>query len=503
MSENPSIRLYRRVTNSVPLLVSVILHAILIAVVGYFVVTETIIGKKKQFDAELPPENTSNKQLDHRIQVARKSSGSSPSPVSAQRIFSTAENALKMPTMTELPKSGASALGSSGFGQGMGVTGGGSGYNTGLGNGNGLGRGFMSMSFLGVTNANASKVVFVLDVSPQMMDLRKGGVKAFDIIRTEAMKLINRLPPSGEFGVVIYSGAVKYGQIARFEETLLPATIGNKERFFTWMKQVNADTRPEKMGVNSVVDVKRWRPRDLPDAGLDSELSPPDWGDALRCAFELQPDTIFQITCSGHTGFKTKSEAQIAKETIAFNQKKAQLKEKGIDFDTVVALERAAMVKAGKQLEEIMARARAKGQPLPPAALWRALQPDYLAMLKSRGETITVDKTGWTDEKGVSLVIGLGVRDVDDASLNDLLMYFSKLRRALLKNPLSIYEFLFVGAAEMGKIGAKTGADQWAGMATKASMDNLSKLCRSNSGKLSVITSKSLEEFENKESEKK
>ncbi len=501
MSENPSIRLYRRVTNSVPLLVSVILHAILIAVVGYFVVTETIIGKKKQFDAEPPPENTSNKQLDHRLQVARKSGGSSPSPVSAQRIFSTAENALKIPALTELPKSGASALGSSGFGQGMGVTGGGSGYNTGLGNGGGLGRGFMSMSFLGVTNANASKVVFVLDVSPQMMDLRKGGVKAFDIIRTEAMKLINRLPPSGEFGVVIYSGAVKYGQIARFEETLLPATIGNKERFFTWMKQVNADLT--NLGVNSVPDVKRWIPRSLPDAGLDSEFSPPDWGDALRCAFELKPDTIFQITCSGRPGIKTKSEAQIAKETMIVNQKKAALKAKGLDFDKLVALERAATEKAAKQLDEIMARSRAKGNPLPPAPLWRALEPDYQALLKSRGESLAIDKTGFADENGVSLTLGMGVMETQDASLNDLLMYFSKLQRALLKSSPSIYEFLFVGVAEMEKISAKTWADKWAAMAAKSSMDNLSKLCSRNSGKLSVITSKSLEEFEKKESDKK
>ncbi|HEY9248967.1 MAG TPA: hypothetical protein VIO38_07535 [Rariglobus sp.] len=43
---SPHPNLYRRVTASVPLLVTVIVHVVLIAIAGYFVVSEQIIGRK-------------------------------------------------------------------------------------------------------------------------------------------------------------------------------------------------------------------------------------------------------------------------------------------------------------------------------------------------------------------------------------------------------------------------------------------------------------------------
>ncbi|HEY8931932.1 MAG TPA: hypothetical protein VIM44_01325, partial [Rariglobus sp.] len=133
--------LYQRVTASVPLMVTVIVHIVLVAVAGYFVVSEQIIGKKKIMEAAPPAETSiAQKQVEHRLQVARKGGGSaSSSPVSATRIFSTAENALQLPAMPDLPSVGASSLGGMGFGKGIGGVGGGSGYNTGVGNGTGIG----------------------------------------------------------------------------------------------------------------------------------------------------------------------------------------------------------------------------------------------------------------------------------------------------------------------------------------------------------------------------
>ena len=88
---------YTRLTANVPVLVTVIVHVVLVAVAGYFVVSEQLLGKKKSFEATNAPEaNVAQKQVEHHLQVARKGGGSaSSSPVSANRIFSTAENALQ------------------------------------------------------------------------------------------------------------------------------------------------------------------------------------------------------------------------------------------------------------------------------------------------------------------------------------------------------------------------------------------------------------------------
>ena len=147
MSDTPKLSLYRRLTSSVPILVTVIIHAVVVGVAGYFV-TETIIGKKKTFEEAPPMDSSFKKQVEHRLQVARKAGGSAPSPVSAQRIVSTAADALQLPDMPQLPQVGASSLSGAGFGAGMGTAGPGSGFNTGLGGAGGSGAGLMSMSFL-------------------------------------------------------------------------------------------------------------------------------------------------------------------------------------------------------------------------------------------------------------------------------------------------------------------------------------------------------------------
>lgn len=106
---------------------------------------------------------------EHQLQVARKAAAAPmASPVSEARIFSTADTALQMPTMPDLPTVGASSISGVGFGSGMGsvgtgagrstgmgapsgALGGGTGYNTGMGVGymSAPSSGFSSMSYPG------------------------------------------------------------------------------------------------------------------------------------------------------------------------------------------------------------------------------------------------------------------------------------------------------------------------------------------------------------------
>ncbi|MBC8012332.1 MAG: hypothetical protein H7067_19800 [Burkholderiales bacterium] len=481
--------LYRRVTASVPLLVTVIVHVVLIAIAGYFVVSEQIIGKKKIMEASAATESVAQKQVEHRLQVARKGGGSaSSSPVSASRIFSTAENALQVPAMPDLPSVGASSLSGMGFGAGLGAVGAGTGYNTGIGSGNGLGSGFMSMSFLGTTSQRASKVVFVVDVGSNLLDIRKGGFEAFKIMREEMAKLISRLPPSAEFNVVLFETGVwdeRTGSLALFDAKLQPATVANKERFFEWLKPINAD--PNKLGMSSVGRRVPWKAKPLPNSGIDEELIPPVWARALRATLEMQPDTVFLVTGSQGRVTRKLTETELAKKKKENEDRLAEMKRDGLDPDAVNASRQAFERKARAQLDAINARLKAKGKPpLIIQAVQRIFDADFQRELKRIDESIPLDTKGWATKEGRP-IWWTGYNDFTSVEYADLLMHISQLQRALLKDRAALNIFLFVGPDEQ----------------PKESIENLGKTSSRNGGKFELITTKRLKELAAREEEKK
>lgn len=480
--------LYRRITASVPLLVTVIVHVVLIGVAGYFVVSEQIIGKKKTFEAPPPSDSSpSQKQVEHRLQVARKGGGGgASSPVSASRIYSTAENALQMPALPELPQVGTSALGGMGFGSGIGVGGGAGGFNTGLGTTGGTGIGFMSMSFLGTTSQRASKVVFIVDVGTNLLDIRKGGFEAFQIIRDEMSKLISRLPPSAEFGVILFESGQwdeRGGALALFERNLLPATTANKQRFFEWVKPVN--TSLNNLGLRSVGRRIGWTAKELPNAGLDDNLIAPIWTRAFRASLEMQPDTVFIVTGSAGRPGRKVSETELARRKKAHEDYVADLKRQGLDLDAIAAARGRALAKAKAELDAVNAKLVAAGKP--PFVIRdtrRIFDGDFQAALKKVGATITLDKTGWTNKQG-QLIWGSGYSDWENAEFSEVIMHISQLQRALVKDRAALNIFLFVGPNEQ----------------PKEAMENLGKASSRNGGKFELITTQRLKEIAKREEE--
>lgn len=483
----PRPNFYKRLTASVPLLVTVIVHVILVAIGGYFV-TEQIIGKKKVMEASAPTESVAQKQVEHRLQVARKAGGSaSSSPVSASRIFSTAENALQMPAMPDLPQVGASSLAGMGFGKGMGAVGTGSGYNTGISGGNGLGRGFMTMSFLGQTSTNVSKIVFIVDVGRDLLDIRKGGFEAFTIIREEIMKLVNRLPPGAEFGVVLYErDSWNNNSVAALDSKLLPATVANKQAFFQWIGPVNAT--PDKIGQASATGRRvRWAPKDVSSAGLDPLLSTPEWSRALHFAFEMEPDTIYIISGSQGRLARDVSAAELARRKHEYEQRIIDMKRDGLDPDVVNAARNKFTAKARAELAEINTKLRAQGKsPFIITDTKRIFDADFQAALKKAGFGIKLDTTGWANKQGQP-IWWIGYTDDTGAPFSDLIMHISKLKRALLKDRVTINYFLFVGPNEK----------------PQGAMDNLSDLTRRNDGKFELLTTKRLQEIAARDEQKK
>ncbi len=482
--------LYARLTASVPLLVTVIVHVVLVAVAGYFVVSEQILGKKKSFEATNAAEpSVAQKQVEHRLQVARKGGGSaSASPVSASRIFSADSNALQLPAPPELNLSGASALAGMGFGAGAGGVGTGTGFGTGLGNGSGLGTGFMSMSFLGTTSQRASKIVFVVDVGPLLLDIKKGGFEAFSIIRAEMMKLVSRLPPSAEFGVVVYeSDTLDRGlnpRVNPFAVNLLPATSANKTRFFEWLKPINLT--PEKLGFASLPVKSPWTAKALPNAGLDEDFRSPTWVAAVRCALEMGPDTIYVVTGSAGVPVQMLNDKELAKKKKENDEMRADLVRSGLTVEAVEAARNAFKVKAMAQLDAVNDKLKAKGQPPLIVVSWgRIFQPDFQAELKKKGFSIPLDTKGWETKEGKP-IWGTGFDSFEKTEYSEVFTEISKLQRALMKERAALNIFLLVGPTEQ----------------PKEAMENLGKASSRNGGKFRLLTTKKLKEMASRDEAK-
>ena len=491
---SPRPSFYKKLTASVPLFVTVIVHVVLVAVAGYFVVSEQLITKKKNFEAANAAQpSIIQKQVEHRLQVARKGGGSaSASPVSASRIFAADANALQLTAPAELNLTGASALAGMGFGSGTGGIGAGTGYGTGIGSGSGLGSGFMSMSFLGLTNQKVSKVVFIVDISPSLLDIRKGGFEAFAIIRSQIMTLISRLPPSAEFNVVLYDRWNKKNSMASFDSKLVPATVANKTKFFAWMKPVNE--KPELIGLASVLGEKlKWTPKPLPgnESGANF-VAIPLWATALHYSLEMEPDSIFLISGTDLGPFRKKISDAESSRRESLNKKSqddydrylADLKSKGTDPEKVKAAQDRAWAKATAEFEKINEARKAKGKP--PyiiQKLARIFEPDFQAALKRDGFTpVVLDKEGWTDKQGHALVKTRPTmyHDYDDGTHQDLIFHIANLQRALLKERSTLNIYLFAGPKEQ----------------PNDLMETFSKVATKNGGKCVLLTTKRIKELE-------
>lgn len=477
---------FRRVTSSAPLLITLIVHLVLIAIAGAVVVQQNIIGKKKTFEAAAEP--AAARPVEHRLQVARRggASGGASSPVSANRIFTAAPGALALPEMPELPSTSGSFGGFGGAGAGLGLATG-SGMSTSLGSGASLGgRGFMSLSFLGTTSRNASKIVFALDVEASLMDVRKGGYSAFKILREQIMQLVLNLPPQTEFNVVVFEYAGSRETLGLFSPVLLPATSDNKKRFAAWLSAVNGKPAGP-YGIRTAADLAK-PDFTLPDAArLDPDYQPAYWLRGLHAALAQKPDTVYLVTGSSDLGRVNRNEAgrqeRKRKEWEAkVAKQREELLQQGLDPEAVAAARKAAYEKVRRELEAINRKQiAAKKDPFVVKDIDRISDKDFQEALRKQGFSIKLDTAGWTDKNGklIPEFVWRGAGGWQRAEVQDVSAFVSSLQRAYLTDGARLNLFYFAGP----------GAD------TEGPAERLGPLAKNHDGDFRVLTAKRLEEL--------
>ncbi|MEO7166536.1 MAG: VWA domain-containing protein [Spartobacteria bacterium] len=269
----PALRRY-----SAPVLIAVVaLHLLFGGVAAIWVVSRYSGARKLTFNAGPKSPNPSERALEHRVQLQKKLESVSAPPAVPRRVLTTGVAKVVLPPMPEIktsesaPRAMMNAGGTgAAFGASSGSAGGGGG-----GGGNGA-----AINFFGIRDISTS-IVIMIDVSDSMFTrtgdalypsklVRQGKEQNFQLVRDEAIKLVQSLTPQTRFGIVRWSGGAY-----SWKPELVPATEENKQSAITH--------------IQNEVDYKTAKPKRGERGGTRHDL-------ALAKAFSLKPETIYMLT---------------------------------------------------------------------------------------------------------------------------------------------------------------------------------------------------------------
>lgn len=487
---------YQRLTSSMPFVITVMVHVLLIGGAAAIIVQKNVIDKNETFEASNPRESVADKQREYRVQNARQraASSSSSNPVSVDRIISTAENALQIPVMPDLPSMQSGGLPGFGpMGPGLSLDSGKS-IATSMSKDSRISaRAFTPMDFMGM-HQNVSKVVFVVDTSTQIMEPRKGGFLAFSIIREEIMRQVSRLPASAQFNVILYrtsNGETGEVETNLYKRELSPANNDSKKDFFEWMAPVNA--KLDDFGPASATRRTGWRRKPLPpESGVDSTFLPPSWARAVHAALEQSPDTIFVITAGEGRVSRMVSERELSKRRAELDKEKDDYErdaiKEGTTLAAIVTARNAAYNKARMELDAANRRLVAeRKEPVVVSDSTQIFRSDVQAELRKKGISIKLDGTGWTKKDGTFFPTPpQWITSVEPASWSDLNNHMNRLTRALSpQQRASLNMFLFVGPTDK----------------PDSAVSILTAIANRNGGNFQLLTTKRLEEIRAKVAE--
>jgi hypothetical protein len=250
------------------------LHLLFGGGAAIWVVSKYSANRKLTFNAGPKSPNPSERALEHRVQLQKKTQTTSAPPAVPKRVLTTGLAKVKLPPLPEIktsesaPRTMMSAVGA---GAAFAATGAPSLGGGGGGNGT-------AINFFGIRDISTS-VVIMIDVSDSMFTrtgdasgrtlVRHGKGQNFQVIREEAVKLVQSLTPQTRFGVVRWSGGAY-----SWKTELVPATEENKQAAIAH--------------IENQVDYKTAKAKGRP-GGTRHDY-------ALEEAFSLKPEAIYMLT---------------------------------------------------------------------------------------------------------------------------------------------------------------------------------------------------------------
>ncbi len=256
--------------------VSLMVHAILIVIAFFFVAVSVI--QKNDVDFEAKPLSRPKMNLRKlRVPVNTKKPPQQPK-LRKQIVVKPLKQVVpdfKMPEIVGV-KGG---LGASGSGLGGGVT---------------VGFAIPEIHFFGV-KGKSEKILLILNGAEEMSADSLGGGYGFEIIKQECLKLIESMPPTALFNMIVYDGSNRTFQL--FPE-MTPASPDHVQKARDWLLPLNqvkgADTRygtgtlgPGGSRVKGDYPFGRFR---------EDRIYPRGWNEPVFLAMKQQADSVFLLT---------------------------------------------------------------------------------------------------------------------------------------------------------------------------------------------------------------
>lgn len=247
-----------------PMVLALLVQAGLLLVAGTIVVMVVETHPEPGFTAAkritLP-----TRELEHRVSVSEFQQQVASLPV-RERIRTQALSPLSLPSLPDLPERPSESSFSPSFHAGMMDSF--SEFAAGLGKG----KTGQAATFMGITD-RGQRILILFDISQTVVNKSRHAGMPMERIRDEAIRLIHELEADTWFGLIQFSRIYE-----TFQDTLIPASQGNREIAVAWMHSHfagDSGTIPGRRGVRSY-------PR-----GIET---------VLEVAFAMNPEVIFILS---------------------------------------------------------------------------------------------------------------------------------------------------------------------------------------------------------------
>lgn len=254
--------------------ISLALHILALVVLGGVTIYKVLSQPEPEFDAPPPMEqvDTQKLQMQVRLQQQQQQSTAPVQPISVANISSMNMPSLDVDMPTINPRvaigAGQAGAGAGGMGRSFGR--------------DGIDMSRSAVNFFGITSSG-ERIMFIIDATDYMLEDKKGGIPAYNIIKQDVSRMVDELSPGTLFNVMFYRG----GSVQAFSPTMLAATRENKDRIIKWIEPINKDYA-SRGNVRGNVNLER---KDI----QPMENHPSQWVKALQIAMEQGADAIFLL----------------------------------------------------------------------------------------------------------------------------------------------------------------------------------------------------------------
>ena len=163
------------------------------------------------------------------------------------------------------------------------------------------------VNFFGLSGSGR-KIVFIVDATPEMLVDEKGGMAAYDKVKTEVGIMLANLNRGTQFNILLYQGK----QLVAFRDELVPGLPSNLRQAISWLDPLNREYESLGLGAGFGPSYDVADHEGLPIQAVDLA----HYTKAIQKAMEWQTSSVFCIS-GGYERMSRSPDAEMMKKIAA------------------------------------------------------------------------------------------------------------------------------------------------------------------------------------------